>query len=448
MVTFFEWIESLYDKYIKNPIDNAIDKSINSIIGIKDDILGFGNEFKDFLDEKFGKLLMDTIEHYLSNFLVTGDIFKDLLLSVGDETEMEMYSLEKLGYEHRSYRYLIYFLMLISYYWNIINAIGTPKLQGKLNFAWSLNPTKLLDVMSLIALYKRGIIDFDRLKEEVKKNGYDVEKLNWLLDLYLNYPTPSDIIRFMVRDVFDEEAVKRGKFDQDFENKLKGAEKYIEIAGLTHDILKLYWRSHWQLPSPNQIYEMVHRGIIDLDEAKELLKQSDYAPNYVDKLLAIAYNPYTRVDVRRMYELGVLTYDEMVKAYKDIGYDEEHAKNLADFTVLDVSDVKTKKDRDLTKSEILTGFIYGELTQEEAIGFLEDLGYDKDEAEFLLELYSTKEERRLDNWEIRVLEKEYAKGIKTYEEVMRRLDEMGVSERRKQLVSRELDLRKREMAIS
>jgi hypothetical protein len=45
------------------------------------------------------------------------------------------------------------------------------------------------------------------------------------------------------------------------------------------------------------------------------------------------YNPYTRVDVRRMYGQGILTREQVKRSYMDGGYDDEHAENLTAWTI-------------------------------------------------------------------------------------------------------------------
>jgi hypothetical protein len=86
----------------------------------------------------------------------------------------------------------------------------------------------------------------------------------------------------------------------------------------------------------------------------------------------IAYAPYTRVDIRRMYQCGVLqTYAELVRAYKDIGYKDDKAQKLADFTVLEYGET----EKEATKSEILSAYQIGRLSLAEARGYLAEMRY-------------------------------------------------------------------------
>ncbi|MBW2638419.1 MAG: hypothetical protein JRC86_13080, partial [Deltaproteobacteria bacterium] len=129
-------------------------------------------------------------------------------------------------------------------------------------------------------------------------------------------------------------------------------------------------------------YEMLHRGLISEKELDTLLKTADYPAFWRKRLMLLSYSPYTRVDVRRMYQMGILSKEQVFKAYKDIGYDDEHAENLTKFTVAGAS----TSERDLTKSEILKGYRYKLLDAAETKDALIKMGYDETEAEYYITL--------------------------------------------------------------
>ncbi|GAG78096.1 unnamed protein product, partial [marine sediment metagenome] len=86
-------------------------------------------------------------------------------------------------------------------------------------------------------------------------------------------------------------------------------------------------------PSPQQGFDMLHRGVISDDELNMLLRALDVMPFWRDKLTQIAFRPLTRVDVRRMYKQGVLTETEVYESYLIAGYNEQNAERMAEFTV-------------------------------------------------------------------------------------------------------------------
>ncbi|GAH21078.1 unnamed protein product, partial [marine sediment metagenome] len=87
-------------------------------------------------------------------------------------------------------------------------------------------------------------------------------------------------------------------------------------------------------------------------ELSRLLKSLDIMPFWRDKLTEISYNPLTRVDVRRMYKLGVLDESEVKKSYLNIGYNENDAEKMTAFTKKYEGDT----EKELTKSAIDKAF--------------------------------------------------------------------------------------------
>jgi len=119
-----------------------------------------------------------------------------------------------------------------------------------------------------------------------------------------------------------------------------------------------------------------------------LLKEQDMAPEWVDRTIEVAYDPLTRVDVRRMRALGVLTKGQVRDAYLDLGYSPTNAERLADFVEADINadrSVETAPERDLTRADLVGAYADGVLTRAKVKDHLRSLGYDDDEAELILD---------------------------------------------------------------
>jgi hypothetical protein len=106
-------------------------------------------------------------------------------------------------------------------------------------------------------------------------------------------------------------------------------------------------------------------------------------PFWRDKLTGIAYEPYTRVDIRRMHKLGLLSDEELLKAHRDLGYDDEHARNLSEF----VRRLNSAPEEEavgelgkLSRSSILSFYRDGLLDREHAVSLLADSGISQDAA--------------------------------------------------------------------
>jgi len=240
-----------------------------------------------------------------------------------------------------------------------------------------------------------------------------------------NLPGANDIVRFALREVFDDD-----QREILLSNKPGG--KYSDTMkelGFTEYWSDSYWAAHWVLPSVSQLNEMLYRGKIEIEDWEKYVRYNDYLPAMIPKLKEIIFKPYTRVDVRRMYDVGVLSDEELLQSYKDQGYDDIHAENMAlwtrvyiavgelraryskgwitkeelkqSFVDLGMSPAKAQtyteklvkaegeaaagKERDLTKTDITRSVAKGLISQDDGIFRLMDLGYEEDEATFLIQ---------------------------------------------------------------
>lgn len=252
-----------------------------------------------------------------------------------------------------------------------INAPAGRMAEQSQNVAW---PNAIPDIFTLVEFFNKGIITYEEYSSACRKNGFDE---SWALSLYqaneqkltaIDYiqafrrgiitedilqlsldrlklsaydqqvliraseyfPTPADLVTFAVREVYSPEIVKRFGQDQDLPEKfLEEAEK----AGLPKEQATNYWSAHWDLPSISQGFEMYHRGVIEEKDLDILLRALDVMPFWREGLKKIAYNPLTRVDVRRMYSVGVLDREGVKRSYLDIGYDDKNAELMTEFTI-------------------------------------------------------------------------------------------------------------------
>ena len=230
------------------------------------------------------------------------------------------------------------------------------------------------DLSTLLLRERMSEGDFDA---ELIKRGYKPDEIAKIKELQKVIPGLGDIIRMAVREAFTPEVVSHFQLHAELPGEMVS---WAKKQGLSEDWARAYWASHWELPSLSMGFEMLHRGEITGDEMDLLIRTHDVSPFWRDKLTAIAYTPYTRVDVRRMYDAGVLDIKAVYRSYRDIGYDHEKATNMTAFTVA----LSNAAERDLTKSEVLNGFKIGYFREDEARSQLLNLGYDESEADYYI----------------------------------------------------------------
>ena len=272
---------------------------------------------------------------------------------------------------------------------------------------------RLLDGIELISLERRGKLGELDIETEAQKTGISPETLANLKDLTMMIPSASDIISFAVREVYSPEIAEAfGQFDG-LDEVVSKASVDLKAIGMNKETFAKYWAAHWMLPSVGQGFEMVHRDVIPAVSTPQrplgldrLMTALDIMPAWRDKLTAISYSPFTRVDVRRMHKLGILTDEDLVRAYMDLGFNQEKAEAMRDFTIVynfsppaieqTEEDTERAKQKDLTKADILNGYRDGLLNDTEAKEVLWLIGYSENETNF----YLSREDFRKDSEDV------------------------------------------------
>lgn len=129
-------------------------------------------------------------------------------------------------------------------------------------------------------------------------------------------PPVTDVIRMQLREVYLEGRREELVGTEDrpiFDALMKewGFDKFHADS---------YWGAHWILPSIGQLNEMLFRNVIDRETWERFVRFNDLEPSSIPRLGEIIFNPYTRVDVRRMARLGILSDEQLLQAYADLGF--------------------------------------------------------------------------------------------------------------------------------
>lgn len=215
----------------------------------------------------------------------------------------------------------------------------------------------------------RGLIPDTTVDSQLKQRGYSPEYINLWHQLSEGIPSPGDLISIAVREGFDDAVASKFGYDEAFPGEAAAA---AEKGGMPTEWFRRLWRAHWRLPSITQGFDMFHRGIMSKGELELLMRAADIPSFWRSKLIQLSYNVVTRVDIRRMYQLGVVSVTELYERYLAGGYNEADATKLTEWTIAEYAET----ERELTKTDILSMYRENILNDAEATAYLSALGYE------------------------------------------------------------------------
>jgi len=300
---------------------------------------------------------------------------------------------------------------------------------------------RLLTLEELLLAKWHGIITEKEFLEFGKKHGFTEEDIKRFEAVRKFYPSPSDFIRFAVREVFNPTIVEKYGLDEEFPTDII---PHVKKVGMEEEILKWYWRAHWDLPSPSQAYEMLHRLnpdvlavrksayeemglkaeniVTDLNTVRDLLKTADYPAYWRDRLIAIAYSPLTRVDLRRIYELGLITDEELIARLQELGYTKKDAELMANF----YKKLRHEESFKIALSKIEKAYKIRKINRNEFKELLLMAGFREDEAEFLISLADADIDEERKERLVKLLTTKLQKGLISVGEFKEQLRKMGI----------------------
>lgn len=284
-----------------------------------------------------------------------------------------------------------------------------------------------LDPSTAVRANWRELMEEEWLVDTLRDLGYAEKDITTIREVLKFYPGPQDLITFQAHEVFEPDMRNKYGLDDEFE---KIDLEPFRKAGMTDEIVKWYWRSHWEHASWNQVVEMLHRGQLEEDDVREWFRLVEIPPYWRDKLIATSWNVPTRVDVRRFWDMRTISPERLEEIYKAQGYHGDDLKDYVlwtkvyvDFPTLmarwkngwiqlqDVRDrlvelgmpadraeeliqekvqaegfERTKPDRELTLTDIYKGVKQERISRRDAVELIMDLGYDESEATFKLDV--------------------------------------------------------------
>lgn len=181
-------------------------------------------------------------------------------------------------------------------------------------FLEAFTPT-LPDVETAKRMVWRGALSMEELRQITAWQGYAPKFQTGFIELTKEIPGPGDLIRFVVREVITP---------SDFV-------EWMMKQGYSSMWAWYFWDAHWVLPAFTQIVDAFHRGILTREERDKYIVWHDFSPRArpgiaksdLEILAGLEKTLIPRVDLRRGWELGRISDEELVERYEWLGYEED-----------------------------------------------------------------------------------------------------------------------------
>ena len=283
----------------------------------------------------------------------------------------------------------------------VLDKMGIPEKYVDLMF---IAAYRLYDEETIKTLSLRGILSPDETRIRMREHGYTDKRIDELVQAWQVIPGPQDLLWMVSKEAFEEDTARDLGLDAEFpEDQVK----WLKAHGVSEFWAKKYWRAHWIPPQVGHGFDMLHRGVIDKDGLDLLFKTQEVPPIWRDRLTQIAYNPYTRVDVRRMHAVGVVNDAELLRAYMDLGYNEEKAEKMALFTIA----YNSRSGKNLTKAQILSGYRKRLIGLPDAKALLIDIGYSEPITDYMIAVEDFKDAEELQDEVLRNVKLRYEENL-------------------------------------
>ena len=315
-------------------------------------------------------------------------------------------------------------------------------------------------------LYNRGLINpglYGYIGDHYYPFNPDLKRA--MSQLRFEIPGPSDLVRFAVRDCFSPAIVESFEYAKETPNEIKpwmNAQGYGQSIGLDLPTnatdaanepiagnatwFDLYWWSHWDLPSPTQGYEMLHRlypesrfgpsPFFDGDngftseQLSQLLKASDYPAFWRKRLEAISYHSLNRSDVFPMYRDGIVDRDTVYHALRSQGYRDDEAMQLLAFADYQKSRHIGIDINKQSKEWICKRYKSGFINEDQAMNLLAEIGIPESNARFFLRTCWEELKHDTAMSSIQLIRDAFFLGLFDSEQAKDQLRELGITEQR------------------
>ncbi len=308
----------------------------------------------------------------------------------------------------------------------------------------------------------KGFIDEETAQVWLRMHGIVSPKIRdtWLKQRN-EWPTVQDLIQFSVRHGFEPDILNTFGYNKEIPSGYLNWAKQIGLGGSSkvtvpnstdenqqpvpdHEATwaEQHWFAHWILPSLGDAYEMLHRlypksdfgpspdwkaGLDFTPELLSLFQRAQDIPAYWrERLQSISYLPFSRVDVRRMFNSGIIEREEVYHSYRAQGYTDDKSKKLLKYAEKAKQDQIVKEELWPQAKPICELYKVGILSDNDVKTYTDKLGIPLDDTKnFIANCKLEKKKNQIDAI-IKAMHRAFLKGIINDGEVKDQLEKLQI----------------------
>ena len=241
--------------------------------------------------------------------------------------------------------------------------------RGEYAAIYEQDAARIPPVMDLNRMLWRDALTMMSFEGALRSTGVREDFIPGYVALTESLPSYMDMIRIYVREGYLEE----------YQREIPGG-MVADFAklGYSEAVTRQLWGAHWVLPSVGQVFEMLHRDVVDEATTSTYLKTADILSVWRDRLIAISWDLPGRIDARWMASWGLIDVEDYGDILVKRGLDPEWRDRVAEATIKQQMEPEINRLRDNAKRDLVDGLILEATLRAD----LEELGFPPDYVEY------------------------------------------------------------------
>ena len=227
------------------------------------------------------------------------------------------------------------------------------------------NTGEPLGLMQLLEAYRRGIIPKDRLERGIRQSRVRNEWIDVAEALRYQPPDPGIVVQGVIRHAITSDQGRA----------------LVAERGINPDDWDLILAAHGRPIAAGEALELFNRGEMTADQVAQAIRQSDIRDEYIPDIQKLARRLIPPRTISTIVHHGIKDKAWAIDYLRQWGYTADDAAALVGSAVTS----KTLAIKQATERQIIDLFEARAITKDEAIAQLANIGYDSQEAAFILE---------------------------------------------------------------